>query len=26
MLTCEDCAVWKRRHRRAAEGFMMEVY
>ena len=24
MLTCEDCAVWKRRHRSAAEGFMMD--
>ena len=24
MLTCEDCAVWKRSHRRAAEGFMMD--
>ena len=22
MLTCEDCAVWNRRHRRAAEGFI----
>ena len=26
MLTCEDCAVWKRRHRRAAEGFMMDWF
>ena len=24
MLTCEDCAVWKRRHRRAAVVFMMD--
>ena len=26
MLTCEDCAVWKRRHSRAAEGFMMDWF